>query len=371
MLPDSGSLVILSSMMGYGVYLPARIVNRQLSAAGIPSALYLIENLFTAEKKKTFLASRKAFGKNYRLAQLAAKVPVDYHSCIDQEAAHLLYEIWDQNGVTGFLCFSGLWLEVLEGYVPASGIKNIRCCRIDAGESPTWANRDYTKVDHLYYFSDLHNRTINYKLSIPSLQPVSYPDRHKAVVVHGGGWGLGDYVQKTKALEQAGYARKIILNDPSGFRPDENNTSFFVADPDWDPLVNAGAEQVFPPLGTIEDGQILYTYYPEHHTALKLVNESKAVISKPGGMTLVDAIITETPFIYLEPMGANEAGNTVLIDHYQLGASYAAWKESGFSEQLLLDCHHNIRTLKATLPDFVTCYQEDLKNATARIIHSP
>jgi hypothetical protein len=344
-------------MMGYGVYLPALIVSRRLARAGIDSEVYLVENLFTDEKKKTFRATRQAFGKNFRLAQLAAKVPTDYHACIDRNEADRIYDLWNEQMATDFLCFSGLWLDMLEDYIPGSGIKNITCCRIDAGEATTWANRNNIKIDRTYYFSNLQTKEINYTLAVPAIQALSYPERQHAVLVHGGGWGLGNFVEKTEGLEQAGYARKIILND--GLQEDRKNTSFFVGDPNWDPLLHPDAEKLFPPLGAIENGSIKYTYCPEHHTALKLIHESKAVISKPGGMTLVDAIITETPFIYLDPMGPNEQGNTILIEHHQLGTSYEVWKNNNFSEQLLQDYHNNIRKLKEKLPDFVTCYIQD------------
>ncbi len=361
MLPRQGPVSILSSLIGYGLYLPAQIICRRLQGAGIPSELYLVERLFTEEKKKTFQASRHAFGKNFRLAQLAARVPVDYHSSISQTEAEGIYEIWRANNVTEFLCFSGLWLELLNGYVPPSGNKRIRCCRIDAGEAQTWANLKNVPIDHTYYFSDLPRKQINYTLSITGLQPVSYEARRREVVVHGGGWGLGNYVQKTEALKQAGYFRKIILNPVADLRQEqEDQAAFFISDPEWDPLVNA-ADAGFPPLGAVGHEGIEYSYCKEHHPALSLVNESKAVISKPGGMTLIDAIITETPFIYLEAMGTNEEGNAVLIDHYGLGMPYEQWKDSGFSPKLLEECNRNIRKLKVGLPDFVDSYMRDLE----------
>ncbi|HEY0057787.1 MAG TPA: hypothetical protein VGB56_01560, partial [Flavisolibacter sp.] len=208
-MPRRGPVGILSSLIGYGLYLPAQIICRRLQEAGIPSQLYLVEKLFTEEKKKTFQASRHAFGKNFRLAQLAARVPVDYHSSISGSEAERIYELWRTNNVTEFLCFSGLWLELLNGYVPPSGSKRISCCRIDAGEAQTWANLSNVTIDHTYYFSNLPGKQINYTLSIAGLQPVSYEARRNEVVVHGGGWGLGDYIKKTEALKQAGYFRKI------------------------------------------------------------------------------------------------------------------------------------------------------------------
>lgn len=361
-MPDQRApIAILSSLIGYGLYLPAQIINQRLRKKGIPSQLYLVETLFTEEKKKTFQASRQAFGKNFRLAQLAARVPVDYHSSISESEAERIYGLWRAQNITEFLCFSGLWLELLKGYEPASGEKRIRCCRIDAGEAQTWTNLDNVPIDHTYYFSDLPQKKINYTLSIEGLEPLAYGSRRNEVVVHGGGWGLGNYMQKTEALKEAGYFRKIILSPAADLKQQpEEQTAYFINDPSWDPLLNA-ADEGFPPLGALVNEDIEYNYCPDHHPALCLINESKAVISKPGGMTLIDSIITETPFIYLEAMGTNEEGNTVLIDHYGIGLPYEQWKASGFSAKQLRECHWNIKKLRSALPDFVDSYVRELE----------
>lgn len=360
MLDKPAPVAILSSLIGYGLYLPAQIINQRLQKANIPSRLYLVETLFTEEKKKTFQASRQAFGKNFRLAQLAARVPVDYHSSIAEREAKRIHEVWRRDNITEFLCFSGLWLQLLNNYEPPSGVKRIRCCRIDAGEAQTWANPNGVPIDHTYYFSDLPAKKINYTLSLPNLPFMNYEERKAEVVVHGGGWGLGDYIKKTEALKEAGYFRKIILNPVAGVTQEpEEQTAFYINDPSWDPLLHP-ADEGFPPLGAVVNGGIEYRYGTEHHPALSLINESKAVISKPGGMTLIDALITGTPFIYLEAMGTNEEGNTILIDHYGIGMPYEQWKASGFNPTLLDECHRNIRKLKEGLPDFVENYRKQL-----------
>jgi len=54
MLPDPRPIKILTSLTGYGVYIPGALVQRQLAALHIPSKLYIVEQLLSAEKKKYF-----------------------------------------------------------------------------------------------------------------------------------------------------------------------------------------------------------------------------------------------------------------------------------------------------------------------------
>ncbi len=234
---------------------------------------------------------------------------------------------------------------------------------MDAGDANTWANGNQIKTDHSYSFFHLASRKIKYTFRIPSLINSLYSRRENAVVVHGGGWGLGNFIQKTAVLEKKEYCRKIIIKNLSDFNPAQKKSVYYLNDPDWDPLTNENPANIFPPLGRIiNNNHIEYVYFPDHHASLKLINESKAVISKPGGMTLADAIITETPFIYLEPMGANEEGNKILIDQYKIGTSFNEWEKNGFSDQRLQEFHINIGRLKKNLPDFVSGYINDLKN---------
>jgi len=232
---------------------------------------------------------------------------------------------------------------------------------MDAGDAKTWANTAQVHLQQTYAFFDLDRREIRYRFYIPGLPMHPYHERDRSVLVHGGGWALGNFMEKTRELEKRSYQRKIIIRDWADYDPARKNASFYLNDPSWDPLTNADPGNLFPRLGAIrEPGVIQYLQASHYHPALDLMNASRAVISKPGGMTLADAIITETPFIYLEPMGTNEQGNQILIDALKIGTSFHSWEQSDFSDRLLAEFHANIRQLKKNIPDFVPCYLRDL-----------
>lgn len=232
---------------------------------------------------------------------------------------------------------------------------------MDAGDAKTWANTARVHIRKTYSFFDLGRREIGYRFHIPALDARPYQERDRSVIVHGGGWALGNFMEKTRVLENKSYQQKIIIRDWADYDPARKNVSFYLNDPSWDPLTNADPGNLFPRLGAISEPMVIqYLPASNYHPALDLMNAGRAVISKPGGMTLADAIITETPFIYLEPMGSHEQGNQLLIDALKIGTSFHAWEQSDFSDRLLAEFHANISRLKKDIPDFVPCYLRDL-----------
>lgn len=364
MSPKAGSIKILTTIIGYGIYFPAVLIKEQLLRSGISAELYIVEKLLSPEKKTTFQNSKNAYKKNFRLAQLAAKLPVVYSSSFDPELVQEIYNKWDCDGGTEFLIFSGMWFEILAGYQPPSGIKNIRVCRVDTGEAPTWRNKKQVKIDYTYYLCHLGTKEVRYTFDIPTLPKIPFRDRKRALMVHGGGWALGNFVEKTEEIELNGYQRNVIIKDLQDYKSDLPHSQFYLNDPTWDPL-EKDTNHHFPPIGVIKDNrEIDYEYYPTFHASLKLMSEGVGVIAKPGGMTLADSIISETPIIYLEPMGPNEEGNRVIIEECGIGTSFEAWKESGFSYDLLLQFHHNLKSLKKNVADITSTYIKDLNLTT-------
>ncbi|MEN5086526.1 hypothetical protein ABE426_08655 [Sphingobacterium faecium] len=360
-LPKPYSLKILTSLIGYGIYLPAQIIQQQLAASGIASEILVFEWLYDAEKKKTFSDSAAAYADNYKLAQLAAKIPVNYQASTDPALVERLYQQWMQEEQTHFLCLSGLWFAILKNYHPPFALKTINCCRMDAGQAHTWSNEHQLVIDRSYFLFDIQLKKINYAFHIPELKHIPYAKRSKNIVIHGGGWGLGDFITKTAALADAGYHRNILIKSLNKYRPDDTQTSYYLNDPDWDILNKNSSSSPFPAIGHIHHrDDISYFHHDHYHPVLDLINQSKAIISKPGGMTLTDSLITGTPLIYLDPMGENEEGNAVIVNENKIGMSFEKWKNDNFSLQTIHELHKNIVTLQSDLPDFIATFKHDI-----------
>ena len=174
MSEKSSSIKVLTSLFGYGVYFPARIVANSLETAEYDSEVLLVEHLFTDAKRKTFEASKTAFSKNYKLAKLATKLSIDSSNMFDRDKVETLFKRWEAAKVSEFLCFSGLWLDLLSLYSKSNPQLSVKLCRLDAGDAVTWRTNDEITIQETYSFLDLHEGNINFKLSIPTLNNIPF-----------------------------------------------------------------------------------------------------------------------------------------------------------------------------------------------------
>jgi hypothetical protein len=349
---------ILTSLIGYGVYIPACLVAQKMSVSGLLKAdVRVIEQLYTPAKKKIFQETRQAFTKDYRLAKLAAKVPVDYGQALDPLQVEQLYRTWDEAGLTEFLCFSGLWFSVLHTYCERRPGCRVFCCRLDAGTAHTWENSAGLRIEKQFFFFDLHQKKINYKMNIPWSGSGEFQRYGQDVLIHGGGWGLGDFLKSTAALDDTGYHRHLIVPQPPPTYENQRSVTYYMNDPEWNLLDHVSGPGSLPALLAFLPGQQQVRHIPaDHHAAFDLLVGQDAVISKPGGMTLADSIAGAVPLIYLEPMGTNEEGNRQVLEHCRIGCSFAAWKATGFDRKVLLSYKKRLQRLREDLPDFTVAF---------------
>jgi UDP-N-acetylglucosamine:LPS N-acetylglucosamine transferase len=97
-------------------------------------------------------------------------------------------------------------------------------------------------------------------------------------------------------------------------------------DPNWKPWQrNKNTAHDYPRMFKIEEkpctngGKSLYEIY---HSCC-------GIISKPGGNTLMDSLITATPIVFLEPIAEHEKVNEMVWTKFGFGLSYETWMQSG------------------------------------------
>jgi UDP-N-acetylglucosamine:LPS N-acetylglucosamine transferase len=67
-----------------------------------------------------------------------------------------------------------------------------------------------------------------------------------------------------------------------------------------------------------------------------------AVVSKPGGGTLLDSLAAATPVVLLPPWGEPEAKNGALWEELGFGIDVERWRKTGFDHHVLEDLHHRL-----------------------------
>lgn len=357
---EAHTINIVSSIIGYGVYFPALMIYEQLKTLGYDVHIYIIERFFDENAMTEFERTKAAFKKDVRLVQIASRIPVKYTKKLSTKKTKALFESWKTNQTTHFLCFSGLWLETLQTYKKQQPNCTIDCCRVDSKISSTWEKFDELNAlitNDLSFFNAVENK-INYVLNIPEIQPLPYAERNNTVTIHGGGWDLGNFATTTEQFTQ-NYHVNLIVNDLEGTSAIKNS-SLFANKPKWNPLYENG----FPPFGRINsDKTIALKTNKKHPGILNVLAKSNAIVSKPGGMTLMDSLITETPLIFLKSVGKNENSNQKLWETLQLGISLETWQKSDHQATLLNEMHEHIVSIKKETPCFLTTYINLLENS--------
>ncbi len=278
---------------------------------------------------------QKAFHRDFRLALAGRRMAGNVEGRLDDERINRLLTTWRQDGRARFLVWSGYWLPVLERYaacVPDTRVE-LDFCRIDAVESDSFRihHEPAGIVRRELWLWNWRQRSLGRRLPLPAGAPLPFDARTRRLVAHGGGWGLGTYAEVLTELSLAGYALDVLGPDPPDWDGRGPLDRCYVSDPDWHPWVrNAAGDLTFPPLGEVRpNGEIRYRSQLGFPAAHMNVREAMAVVSKPGGGTLLDSLAAATPIVLLTPWGQPEAKNGALWEELGFGIDYPALARDG------------------------------------------
>jgi hypothetical protein len=359
--PAQQTITILCSGVALGVYIPALLVDYQLRTRGLATEVVVLESLFTEEKQRKILENKRAFHQSFAVAKMGQRMTRDINPNLDLEKWNLVCNRWLREGRRLFLVFSGFWMTLLHAYQHnlATGQTWVQQIHMDAAISTSWKNspKACEGVQPLWLFDDT-SRQVNYQLIEPVEFNVPYRQRPERYLIHGGGWGMGTYQSKISFLEEAGLDLDIIAYDPEEANSPRSRQRYFMVDPEWSPWIkNGSGVHEFPPFGEIKPGAVpQFRNRPESHELLHLACDARAIISKPGGATLLDSFATATPLVILEPFGDYEARNGALWQELGFGISFSDWEAAGFDPQLLEPFHQNILRSQPVVPGYVATW---------------
>lgn len=349
------SVAILSSHVGLGTFIPAMITYSDLKALGIETQIYILESFYTEEKKRQFEITKTVFRQNTRAAQLASSMPISRIRCISADALQSLFYSWKKNQVKEIICFSGLWFEIMEMLKREIGNVFISFVQMDAVRATYWKGLHSPTFDHVFHVFDNETQLLNFYFDVKCFTAKPLALRSKNLVLHGGGWGLGDYLSQVSELPET-IGKKVVIPELQLVPERHPSIEFFVnilkEGASWPRLVHANDLN-----SKDEDSRDL-----KYHNILDLINDSYGVITKPGGMSIMDSLIAETPLIYLDPVGLNETGNGTFVEKTKIGLHYRSWKKMNFDFDVLSQLNQEIKQLKKRFVDFTTLYLNLKKN---------
>jgi hypothetical protein len=181
-------------------------------------------------------------------------------------------------------------------------------------------------------------------------------------VIHGGGWSLGTYQSKIPELEEKGILLDIIAHELVQATQKKAGNRYFMVDPDWDPWhKNKNNQHEFPPFAEIKDlEQPEFKNREEYHELYDIISQSKAIVSKAGGGTLIDSLASATPIILLEAYGYAEQRNAEIWEYLGYGIPYQKWQEMDYNFDILHQLHQNLLNRPKTTINYPQKYAEEI-----------
>ncbi len=353
---NSQTITILGSGVALGVYVPALLVHQQLKKH-LPADLVILEALYSDEKQALIQRRKQAFHKSFAAALMGQRMARDVRAELDPTRVQALFDSWAAQDRTEFLVFSGFWMSLLDEYRRFRAPKTIHgmTCRLDASVSTSWRTYKNAHPNNLDWWIFSRSKIeVGFQVEVDGVYPLAFEARNHALVVHGGGWGMGTYRDAIPELRKQGLSLEVVAYQAEEARGSGQDTSYYLLDPSWVPWRKgpAGCHE-FPRLGQVHtDGSITYECPTDHHRLLDIIARSKAIVSKPGGASLLDSFASATPLIMLDAFGSYETHNAELWEHLGFGIAYTRWKELGFSTAVLETMHRKIVAYAKTCPDF-------------------
>lgn len=350
-LSKEPTVTILCSGAALGVYIPALLLNHQLRALGLKTEVEVLEVLYSTASLEKLQRHKQAFHENFALANMTHRMTGNVEASFDEQHLESLLTGWESDNRRDFIVWSGFWMPVVAQYRKrvAPAHLNVDICRIDAEISTSFKGQPKGNAREIWFWN-WSQRRLEYELPVDHLPPKSYAHRERRFVVHGGGWGIGNYRDTLCELEQLDVQLDTVAYRVEEALPFEYGRRYHMVDPDWTPWIKGESDEYqFPPFGELNK-QPIFTHRESHHELYELIRKAQAIVSKPGGGTLIDSLASATPVLLLEPYGHAEQRNADLWEHLGYGIRYTRWKELGFDPNVLEKLHENlIRTQRQTI----------------------
>ncbi|MDI5962359.1 hypothetical protein [Streptantibioticus silvisoli] len=338
-------IAVLTSGVALGVHTPGLLLADRLRDRGVRAETLVLERLLPPERLRGIERSRGHFHRDIRFARAGQRIAADPTTAIPDEAAEELGRRWRRTGVETLVVFSGFWLPVLERALGTRADRpRVVICHVDSAVSPSFRRADLTAggATQVWLASAEHG-TVPWTIPVGG-PPVPWTERPRRLLVHGGGWGMGTYRERAQELLEHGHAVDLVVHEPHDVPSQQRSgVRYFAMDPDWHPWHDDG----YPPLAQVPAGwsgrePVRYTRGAGRHPSFDLAARAEAIVSKPGGGTLLDSLWSATPLVLLEPVGDHEARNAELWCALGHGITYEAWRATGFDRETLARLHRNL-----------------------------
>jgi hypothetical protein len=342
---------VLTSGVALGAHVPGLLLIRRLHEAGVHAEVEVFERLLAPAAKDHIRVSKLAFHRDLRRAVAGRHLARELSSSLDDVQVAALFDRWWADDCRRFVALSDLWVPVLDRYAERAGVEvEVDLCHVDSVPSPLFEpgaprGSGYRDV----WLLDAEAGAVRQTIPVTLDPPVPWWRRAARYLAHGGGWGIGTYAERSEALATWGLEIDLVAYENADVDRTRLTGRWFMLDPRWQPWHDDG----FPPFGQMgSGGSVLFRRSRTHHGSFDLTRRARAIITKPGGATLMESLSAATPVVLLEPLGEHEARNAELWRRLGFGLSYDEWWRGGCSAATLEELHANLLAARAEVPSY-------------------
>ena len=359
---------VLCGGPGLGFYVPGVILAKQLERH-CPVEVEVIERLLPADKQELVIRSRRKFHADFRIALMAQRLATDITNQLDTAQVEATLQRWRASDRRRFVVFSGFWATLVQRYLRdyAPGPVAVDFCHVDSAPSSSWGlvEKGMPGIRNVWFLR-FETRSLHYRLDVNGEPPLPFTERARRLLCHGGGWGMGTYRERTRALAEHELGLDLLCyeHDELDALPGARH---FILDPDWFPFRLRRGESLFPPLGSLQPGgAVQYTVNAKFPELYNFTRRAAAIVSKPGAGTLIDSLSAATPLITLEPFGEYERKNGELWREFGFAIDFDDWVRTGCSLEALEPLHRNLLAARQRLQSYAEhCCELDAPDSGA------
>jgi hypothetical protein len=309
----------------------------------------VLEEYLSDDKLINIQRTRVAYHKDFRLALVGQRFAARNLTIqVDEVRMAPLLDRWRTADRLHFVVLSGYWLPTLNHLLPSMRNYSVELLHIDSYPSISWKEARLEVPFKDIWWASWDCRKVLYRMAIEDDSIVGFDCRDNKMVVHGGGWGLGSYHTCIPTITNAEFSVDLVTYSVEDHYFSGRNITPLKISADWQPWTKGpNGEFLYPPIA----GDNHMTKSGHSHELYRRIRTARAIVSKPGGATLLESFSSATPVLFTEPYGEHEKRNAELWIYLGFGAWFDDWKSSRCSIHFLEALYKNIYAYRETVPN--------------------
>ncbi len=348
---------VLTAASGLGTYVPALKFRNHLRRQGLRTSLHLYEELLDSAGREKVLETAERFRQDFRFAKMAQRLSQGrlLQPALRPGAVEACFEAWRDEGIRSFVLYSGVWSSLVERYRQWSDeAVEVHCVHVDAVRAVTWQSAANASVTHDVFLFSLKDERVHYFLADKKREITPIARRERRLLAHGGGWGIGNFQVAAGQLRDAPFALDLCAPAGQEAVAGDDARLWQIVD-GWVPWKKCRSDDYeFPPM--IEVGHAPQQQAPATRRLDDIASRNMAIVSKPGGGTLLDSIEFATPVIFLDPFGEYERANAELWERLGFGISMERWQRQEYSLDVLVAMHERLLIARDGVANYAEHY---------------